>query len=684
MKKICVQCKKESKWRLERGRCKYCYSGVWNRERIERINRDFKSPWAWNQSLWERYILYLGGKSCLNNLDPRVAGQLSAALERRELKPFQSWFDVFELRDQLGIGYSPLKNRYGCPVTMLGILLEREGKLPAKGHSHRFHRQFQWFTEPVRSAIREYSEGFQKRKASCKALQYLLDIQQFHAWFMGDFFKATNVDAENFLRKVFLEQNTLAFVRQHNSLKRFYHWCLCKGLVSQNPFDLNLRQEFRKICTSCSKMKIVAHTDNRCKLCHVDAKIMRLIEATKKKLKSATPYNQRLFELHFQYISRYRITTGASADCKNLARFLEQKPIEPLLLWKDVRTASDQFNKFIGEDKRIWRGRPFVKIGYRLAELGVIPFLDQDEQTCLDHNLKKFPPDIEPLVRRYTDLQIKRRRRITTAIHIVHAIRYFLRWLDRDHPGAHLLSASEKMALQYLEKFPTAVGREHHRGAVCGFYKWAKIHGIVSQNPFESTAPLVLIKELPICSKEQAKHLFSFIKDPNSEPQAALMLSLILFFAFSLKELMYSTFELKEDAVEIGVFQPALSYGHRQPTRKNKLLLPKSPLWFVNLQKKYLEVRHHRFSKLKNPERLKTLFLAPNGRHNRPMSTEMVKSMIADATLKATGRSIPIRILRMTSGHIHTYHSDASMLAELGWTRKHAFTYTWTPRKYWS
>jgi len=684
MTKLCAQCKKESKYRLRRGRCSHCYGELLNRGRIADINRDLKLPWAWNQSLWDRYILYIGGKSCLNNLDPRIAEQLSAALKLRELKPFQSWFDVYELRDQLRIGYSPLKNRDGCPVTMLGTLLEREGKLPAKRHSHRFHRQFQLFTEPVRSAIREYSEGFQERNASCLARQYLIDIQQFHAWFLGDFFEPTDADAESFLHKMFMVQNTLAFVRQYNSLKRFYHWCLGKGLVSKNPFDFKLGGEFQKVCAGCDKMKIVAHADDRCKLCHVDAKIMRMIEETKNKLKSASTYNQYLFELHFQYIGRYRITTSAIGDCKNLARFLEQKPIEPLLLWKDIRATSNQFDQFMGKQKRVWRGRPFVKIGYRLAELGVIPFLDQDELTCFDRNIKKFPPDIELIVLRYTDLQIRRRRRITTTINITHEIRYFLRWLDREHFGTHLFFANEKMALQYLETIAAAFSREHSRSVLYGFYKWAKFHGVLTQNPFENTTPLVLPQELPICSKEQAKKLFSFMKDTNSEPQAALMLSLVFFFAFSIKELMYSTFELKEDVIEIGVFQSPLSYGHQQPTRKCKLLLPKSPLWFLNLQKKYLEARLRQSKKLKNPEPLKMLFLAPHARHNRPMSRDLVNSIIAEATLKATGKSIPPRILRMTSGHLHTYHADASMLSELGWTRKHAFTYTWKPRKYWS
>ena len=681
MKKTCAQCKKESTHRLKRRLCSVCYVKVLNRERIQNINSDFKSPWHWNQFLWDRYTQYLAKRSYLNNSDPIVAKKLAAALQVRKLQPFCSWFDIFELRDKLCLGYSPLKNRNGCPITMLGHLLKKDGKLPARGQSHDFYLIFKWFPEPTKSIIKKYAALFQCRKSQVLGIKHLGHLRDFHNWLQGDFFKITEAQAQNYLLKIAKEKNTEIFRTELNSLKRFYRWSFSEGLISKNPFDFKLGADFFKICVDCDKMKIISISDQRCILCHIGSKIIPRIEANRQRLNNASTYNQYLFDIHLQYIKRYRITAASYMDANKLTEFLIQETIKPLRSWKDVRHAAHQFKKFM-QIKSIYRGCPFIKIGHRLAELGVIPFIGQDDKTGLDRNLKKLPPDLEPIIRTYTELQLKNRRRHTTAINTVHTIRYFLKWLDDKHTGIHLFSVTEKMVLEYLEKLGSALS-DYHRGRLHQFYKWCQFQGI-AKNPFENIKSLDPLKELPICSKEQFKQLLSFIKNPESEPSAAFLLTLILFFAFMQKEILYSTYEICDDIIEISIFRSQLSYGHKEQNRRKVFLLPKQPLWFLSLQKRFLEDWQRRFAKLKNPSPIRPLFLAPNIHHNRPATPFTLQNVIKNATAIATGKPIPMRVLRMTAGHLHTYQTDASMLTELGWSRSQSFKYTWMPRKYWS
>jgi hypothetical protein len=61
------------------------------------------------------------------------------------------------------------------------------------------------------------------------------------------------------------------------------------------------------------------------------------------------------------------------------------------------------------------------------------------------------------------------------------------------------------------------------------------------------------------------------MKDEEQDPYPAFMLALILFWGFSRKELVYSASEMKDDAIEITVYQAPLSYAHKTPTRNGVL-----------------------------------------------------------------------------------------------------------------
>ncbi len=679
--RICAGCLKETKGRVKRKLCSYCYSKVRTRESVSRTNENFKTHWAYNQYLWDLYIMHLGGKSVLNNWDPMVARKLSAEFQAQEIKKFKSWIDVYERRDQFRIGYSFEKNYYGCPITMLGRILEKEKLLPAKNQSLEFHQIYKCFLEPQKTQVKLFSERFFIKESARQDIENLKYIRDFYLWLQGDLFQVQNSQALDYLRFLSMKQNTLLFRDHRNALKAFYQWHRNQGLIHENPFDQKLLEEFYKVCVTCKKKKIVSSCDEICTLCHLAQKVIPWIENARDILKNSSTYNQYLFDLHFEYVKRYRITSASLVDAKKLAYFLSETKVEPLLHWKDIRALSEKFQFFHNKNFKIYRGCPFVKIGHRLSELGVIPFIMQDDVSYLHRAIKKLPEDIRPVILKYSESLLKRRRKHITAVTAAHGIRTFYHWLQTAGFEKGLFSVTQKQALNYLENFKNS-RFENKRATLNQFYKWSEDQGLIEKNPFEKIKPFNPPLELPICSKEEFKKLTQFIKNPKTASNEAFALMLILFWGFSRQELLYSTYQIKNDFLEILVYQRTPSFGRLEPSRAKILKLPQKPIWVKELQKRFVIDWKIQFSQLKNPAPLKSLFLLPSVLHSRPMTPCSLQRMIDKSTCAATGKSIPMRIVRMTAGHVHTYYSDASLLRELGWSRSQSFKYSWMPRKF--
>jgi hypothetical protein len=76
--------------------------------------------------------------------------------------------------------------------------------------------------------------------------------------------------------------------------------------------------------------------------------------------------------------------------------------------------------------------------------------------------------------------------------------------------------------------------------------------------------------------------------------------------------------------------------------------------------------------------------MLPKSRFVRPLTQSTVLNRVYEGTISAIGERIPIKVLRQTCGHLHTYQNDASILSRLGWSTNCCFDYTWVPRTYFS
>ncbi len=215
------------------------------------------------------------------------------------------------------------------------------------------------------------------------------------------------------------------------------------------------------------------------------------------------------------------------------------------------------------------------------------------------------------------------------------------------------------------------------------FYRFLKSNRHIVVNPAESVIVSRSPGQLTVCDESQIKKIFAFIKTPKSDPQQALLLSLILFYGWSREDLRLATLCMEDQAtLNIVHHRTQRTKGRRLYNRPQKLQLQSSPDWFFKLQRRYYLHWLNIYKKTKWTYPRQSPILPPRGNHNRPVSSEYVATLIAQATIAAVGVPIPVRILRQTCGHLHSTRQDSSLLTRLGWSAQFAFHYTWLPRQH--
>jgi len=606
--------------------------------------------------------------------------RLTNVLATRPIPKFNSWFEVYEFSEQIGLGKVPGNPRVGCPFVLIGNLLERQGVLEKSPKSYPIYLCYRAVDESCRRHVIRYMDEVLRHQHHLDvAIWRLRLIRDFAVWHGGDLLKISVTRVEQYLLAISPENDVVVFRERIAVLRMFYRWMLDQSVCDSNPFESVNLSLFRQICPKCRKQKMIPLGGPHCWLCDMDTKMIQYIKALEARLQGAPTYHQYLFKLYFTYIKRYRINFSSWMESKRLLEILKTKEIPPLLSWRDINTASKMYRESMG-DQLIRKGCPFVKIGHMLVELGVLPLRRQDELTRLNHVLGRFGDAIGPVAAEYCQNLIRRKRRVTTGHQVALRLLYFENWISKHHPGKNPFEIDNKIARDYLSQISTG-SRDSRHGTLRKFFRWCQYKEICKENPFESIARPIPRYELPICSKEQFDSLIQYLKNPASDPSHALMIALTMFWAFGVRELLYSTFTPAEQKFEIQVFQSPLSYAHKRATRPDVFVLPRRPQWFSDLQDRFVKNWDKTFSHLDWKDK-RPLFPPQSGRYRRPMSTMILFEEISKATKMASGKPIPFQILRCTAGHIHTRGADASLLTQLGWSDASAFRYTWVPRKY--
>ena len=321
-----------------------------------------------------------------------------------------------------------------------------------------------------------------------------------------------------------------------------------------------------------------------------------------------------------------------------------------------------------------------------LQELGVLP---PRPEVC-SHRIKKqldtFDSESLKLIVPYIHMLQNTKRADSTVMDHIYSLKNFIFWCKDNNDKLSLLTVNENTIRAYLiilykNKYNLKYLRDTLGHIKC-FYKYVKYKKLVLFNPAKNINTSREAEKLCVCSEEQIEKLFSYIKNPNSNPEYALLISLILVWGLKNEDLANAKLSVNDSTLSIILRQKKLTKGKRYYNREGILKLPQSPIWFYNLQKRFYKNWIKNYEKTKKSFPNYSVFLPYSFVHNRPLSNETINKRSLLATKEATGVAVPIKILRQTCGFIHSRNGDASILSTLGWSQEFSFAYTWLPVTY--
>lgn len=649
------------------------------RKLLKDLCLSFTSQNKYNNFLFNIYFKHRINKTALDYryVEPSIC--LLKYLQSYTVSEIKNWFDVYELSFTAKIG--PHFNRKECPIVYLGHILEKENHIIYREKSYPIFLCLQTFAPESREVIKRYFFNYLKKSHHIDtALYWLKIIQDYGKTINGDLSTATTENIQHYLKTQSQTLPTNELKKHRNVLNKLICFLQNESSLALSHLEKINSQLFYQPCIRCQKSKFCSDYDRKCILCINDDILFGFISSMKTKISSQKIYNQYIFDCYLIYIKRYRVTHNAWAESKVFVHLLNEYDFVPFKTWSDVRNASFLFKKKMG-NRKITKGCPFIKVGHILSEIDVLCARDLDYSSKTQISVSKLQLESYQTAQQYIKNLSSRRRSQSTAQQVTLSIYYLEKWaLKHDKKSIFALTSADVKNFALSLKKPT---RDSHIGRLLNFFDWCCAHGFALDNhffQFPRTGPPL---ELPICSDEQIKLLLKFIKNKETDSAQAMMISLSMFWGFRKIDLIYSTFSVEKSAFQIKTYQSQISYGHKYPTRQGVLNLPQRPRWFLDLQNRFIQDWKNRFEKLSWPDRRNLpLFPLKSGQYPRPMSRVMLTQEFNLATTKATGKAIPTKILRCTSGHLNADGGDASILSQIGWANTTAFTYTWLPRKH--
>lgn len=441
-------------------------------------------------------------------------------------------------------------------------------------------------------------------------------------------------------------------------------------------------------CNRCLAYRKI-YVTGRCYGCYQDDLVrVRLNKIQSEFLHPASQYNQDLFGLYLTYVRRYRMSYDHVVPTQKLVKFLTQFPVSPIRSWNDVGTLSRRYPLTRSPGRLVHdNGCAWTKMGYMLQELGVLPPKSDEHQHRIQTLLEDMDSQTAEHVSRFVKQLKKSGRTDLTLTRYLPLLRSLVHWLSQLDPPETLLLANQMSLESYLE----CMGKTRSYSYVvttfrrfAAFYRWAKREQLILLDPSKNIHLSRAAEKLSICSKTQFDQLGAFIRDPQTNVEHALAVTLILFFGLTNQDLAQATIDLDSDGKNFKIIlaRRPRSRGRRHYNREQILELPGEPPWFEALIQRFCSHWQACAARIQSKASYPRapLFFDPQFQHNRNLGDNYITGLLKMATLQATGIPIPPRVLRQTCGHLMTRGGDASALSRLGWSPQFAFHYTWLPR----
>jgi len=452
-------------------------------------------------------------------------------------------------------------------------------------------------------------------------------------------------------------------------------WISKKGLCK--PCGLEVA-----CCANCNNEKKI-YVRGLCYLCYEESQARIALSRVADDFIPASNYNAYLFDLYLLYVRRYRVAYHHIEQAKRFKIYLEFEKIGPLTSWLLVDKLSHKVKLPHQNTKK--NGCAIMKIGRILQELGVLPPRETDIENQLQSSIELFTSPLREVVTQFSQTLRKTRRGQSTIIHALREIRRLNEWssLHKGH-GPFLLSTKEiKDYFDGLEQ-KSSKGQHKRYSLLNQFFKWSVDSKLILKNPLDTIPTSREQEKLTVCSPEQLKQLTRFIKNGKSDPEQALLLSLVLYFGLTTENLANATIDITDNSLNIHIYRRKRTKGAQFYNREQTLVFPYGPKWLVKLQARFIEKWSEHYHQVKKTYPHQPLCLPYHNHHNRFLDTSTVLKRVYQATEKAVEEKIPVRVLRQTCGVLYSQNGDAYALTRLGWSRQFAFHYTWLPQNYFS
>lgn len=436
----------------------------------------------------------------------------------------------------------------------------------------------------------------------------------------------------------------------------------------------------RGVCSVCNR-EAKFHVNDRCKYCCQESLRFYKLKKIEECFIPLNDYNKQIFHLYLTYIRRRRVYSHHVKTTTALVAVLQVENIPVITSWLDISILSEKY--LIMDIPANLYGCAFYKIGDILFEIGVIPSLKNDIDYHVNHYLSFFS---SPEIKDYANSLLKINTAMKTVVNILCMLIKLENFSRQNFKITSLTQLNEFHIAQFLDQqmkqINSLVNKRKLFLNIRRFYRWAILNKYIIINP----VPNMILKKPPgrllICSEEKLVQIEKYIKNKETNPERALLLTLVIFFGFSTHQLAESQLVVQGNILYIKIKRSKLTKGKKYYNRKELLELPQNPKWFFDLQKRFFTNWSCHYQNLIKPYPNSPLLLPMHNLHNRSLSTPVARKRVIEATIEATGCSIPIRVLRQTCGHIYASKADSSILSSLGWSEDCAFSYSWLPRTF--
>lgn len=430
----------------------------------------------------------------------------------------------------------------------------------------------------------------------------------------------------------------------------------------------------RGICYKCGRHSKI-YVKGTCYLCYQHQQVLKRIVELEESFTAYNTYNHYLFQLYLTYIKRYRLSYVHLRQSKGLVQILATQEIEVIKCWNDIYKKCVGFAQLNDSIKK--PRNPFNKIGFMLTELGVLSPPEEEVDRQLENMMKKLRYEA---VDSFVSILKKTNRSDKTIVRVIHLLTKLEERLNEKEQN--IMTVSDHLLLEYFNEIKN-YKLQHKRKiyhTLRKFYNWCRQNNYLKKSPLSKIIFTRPASKISICSEEQFLLLKKYIRNEDSDPEAALFLSLILFWGFRTLELAQAQLITEPNGILIKFRRIKISKGKRYYNRPEILKLPTEPAWFLNLQKRFLDNWQTHYAKVKKTYPSTPLVLSRSCHANRYLNTDTVRSRIQVTVKKVCGVKIPLRVLRQTCGHLYAQNADTSILPTIGWSAQFAFHYNWMPR----